>query len=102
MLSKQVNDVHFTFTAYIHLFSLGWTLSFDNSSLGAPIHFISLFNIVIMNYLIIVTILVGFAIADDIKREENVLVLTKSNFDDAVKNYNFILVEFCKYSFYAN
>ena len=55
-----------------------------------------------MNYLIIVTILVGFAIADDIKREENVLVLTKSNFDDAVKNYNFILVEFCKYYFYAN
>ena len=55
-----------------------------------------------MNYLIIVTILIGFAIADDIKREENVLVLTKSNFDDAVKNYNFILVEFCKYYFYDN
>ncbi|XP_054155334.1 protein disulfide-isomerase 2-like isoform X1 [Oppia nitens] len=38
-------------------------------------------------------LLIGFSTADDIKREENVLVLNKDNFDDAIKN-QFILVEF--------
>lgn len=42
--------------------------------------------------------LLAFCLADEIKREENVLVLTKDNFEEAVKNKN-VLVEFCKYAF---
>jgi hypothetical protein len=34
--------------------------------------------------------------AEDIKEEEGVLVLTKSNFKEALKN-EFVLVEFCEY-----
>lgn len=43
--------------------------------------------------------LLSLSIADEIKRENNVLVLTKDNFEDAVKNKN-VLVEFCKYTIY--
>lgn len=33
----------------------------------------------------------------NIKTEDEVLVLTKGNFKDAIKDNEFILVEFCKY-----
>lgn len=41
--------------------------------------------------------LLGAALADEIPTEENVLVLSKSNFDGAISSNNFILVEFCKF-----
>lgn len=37
------------------------------------------------------------AFAEDIKTEDGVLVLTKSNFKSAVTDNEFVLVEFCKY-----
>jgi protein disulfide-isomerase A1 len=46
-----------------------------------------------MNYLLLISLFVGICIADDIKREENVLVLNKNNFDEAIAN-PFILIEF--------
>lgn len=38
--------------------------------------------------------------APEIKEEESVLVLTEKNFEYAVKNNKFVLVEFCEYRFY--
>ena len=35
--------------------------------------------------------------APEIKEEENVLVLTEKNFEYAVTNNKYVLVEFCKY-----
>ena len=43
--------------------------------------------------------LVVVAFAEEIAEEEGVLVLKTSNFDQAVKDHKFILVEFCEYSF---
>lgn len=37
--------------------------------------------------------------ASDIKAEEGVLVLTSDNFQSAISDNEFILVEFCKYNF---
>ena len=39
----------------------------------------------------------ALASAEEIKLEDNVLVLTKDNFDSAVEKHPFMLVEFCKY-----
>lgn len=41
--------------------------------------------------------LLGAALADEVPTEENVLVLSKSNFDSVVAANDFILVEFCKF-----
>jgi len=43
--------------------------------------------------LLIITFIVGISSAEDIKREENVLVLNKNNFEEAIAN-EFVLVEF--------
>ena len=43
-------------------------------------------------------ILAAVVVANEaITEEENVLVLTTTNFDDAVKQNKYLLVEFCKY-----
>jgi protein disulfide-isomerase A1 len=47
-----------------------------------------------MKLLLLTCVLLGIAYADDIKREENVLVLTKENFDGAISDNKFVLVEF--------
>lgn len=36
--------------------------------------------------------------AADYEEDENVLVLKASNFDDAVNEFKYLLVEFCKFS----
>lgn len=38
------------------------------------------------------------SLAADIEEEEDVLVLNDDNFDQAVKENTYVLVEFCKYS----
>lgn len=45
--------------------------------------------------LLVVCALAAFAAAD-IPEEEDVLVLKKSNFDEVLKTYPNVLVEFCK------
>lgn len=40
--------------------------------------------------------LLGSVLGDEIPTEENVLVLSKSNFESALSSNKFILVEFCK------
>jgi protein disulfide-isomerase A1 len=47
-----------------------------------------------MKVSLMICVLFGLAFADDIKREENVLVLTKDNFDGAVTDNKHVLVEF--------
>lgn len=45
--------------------------------------------------------IVGVAFSDDeIKTDEGVLVLTKGNYEKAIKDNEFVLVEFCKFSFF--
>lgn len=46
--------------------------------------------------LLVISLIVGISCAEDIKREENVLVLNKNNFEEAIAN-EFVLVEFCTY-----
>lgn len=36
----------------------------------------------------------------EIKLEENVLVLTKENFPSVIADNDFVLVEFCKYTYF--
>jgi hypothetical protein len=45
----------------------------------------------------IIAIFCGLSFAAVIKREKNVLVLNKNNFDEVVNNNKYVLVEFCKY-----
>ena len=44
--------------------------------------------------------IVAVTLSAEISTEEGVLVLTNSNFDEAVNGNEFILVEFCKYYYY--
>ena len=48
----------------------------------------------------IVAVLALFAVAfaEDIEEEEGVLVLKKSNFEQALADNKYVLVEFCEYS----
>ena len=48
------------------------------------------------NYLTLLLSLVAFAFGEDIKEEEDVLVLTEAVFDQAIADNEHILVEFCK------
>jgi len=47
-------------------------------------------------YLTLLLSLVVFAFGEDIKEEEDVLVLTEAVFDQAITENEHILVEFCK------
>lgn len=47
-------------------------------------------------YLTLLLNLVAFAFGEDIKEEEDVLVLTEAVFDQAITDNEHILVEFCK------
>lgn len=47
-------------------------------------------------YFTVLLSLVAFAFGEDIKEEENVLVLTQAVFDQAITDHEYILVEFCK------
>ena len=47
-------------------------------------------------YLTLLLSLVAFASGEDIKEEEDVLVLTEAVFDQAIADNEHILVEFCK------
>jgi len=47
-------------------------------------------------YFTVLLSLVAFAFGEDIKEEENVLVLTQAVFDQAITDHEHILVEFCK------
>lgn len=55
-----------------------------------------------MKFILVSMILVGLVFADSpvdkFVQEENVLVLKSDNFEDALK-LDFVLVEFCKFSF---
>lgn len=45
--------------------------------------------------------LLGAALGnEDVPTEENVLVLSKANFDSVVSSTNYVLVEFCKFTSY--
>ena len=50
---------------------------------------------------ICVLLLVAFAgyvrCEADVKEEEDVLVLTKDNYDEVITKHNYVLVEFCEY-----
>jgi hypothetical protein len=49
-------------------------------------------------FILAVTLLISQLVVSEatIEEEENVLVLTNANFDEAVKANKYILVEFCK------
>lgn len=49
---------------------------------------------------ILVLCFVGVIHAEDIKEEEGVLVLTKTNFKEALEKNEFVLVEFCKFQIF--
>ena len=60
-------------------------------------------------YLVLVLSLVAFAFgenddkpsSDEIEVEEDVLVLNENNFEKAINDNEYILVEFCKYTLYV-
>lgn len=47
-------------------------------------------------FVIFTVALLGFALADEIPTEDNVLVLNKDNFDEVLSSNQYVLVEFCK------
>jgi hypothetical protein len=49
-------------------------------------------------YVLLIAAFVGTVLCEDeIAEEEDVLVLTKDNFDGALAKHNHVLVEFCKF-----
>ena len=57
-------------------------------------------SLLILAVTLLISQLVG--VYAKIEEEEKVLVLTNSNFDEAVKAHKYLLVEFCKFSFFPN
>ena len=53
-----------------------------------------------MKFLLVLSALLVASLNASIEEEEHVLVLTTSNFDEAVKANKYLLVEFCKSKFF--
>ena len=50
-----------------------------------------------MKFFLVLTVLAAACVSlQAFEEEENVLVLTTANFDEAVKSFKYLLVEFCK------
>lgn len=46
--------------------------------------------------IVVICVLFALTIAEDIKKDEGVLVLNKNNFKSAIADNDYVLVEFCK------
>jgi len=51
-----------------------------------------------MRFSAILCLVLVAAVAAEYAEEDDVLVLTKDNFDQAVADFKYLLVEFCKWS----
>ena len=69
-----------------------WVLCVDSVTTGADQ---SVFNPLTMKLLVIFLAVVASVVAADVD-EKDVLVLKEATFKDAIKDNEFILVEFCK------
>lgn len=52
---------------------------------------------VICSLLLVAVVASGVYADEEVKIEDGVLVLTTGNFDEVIKNNEYVLVEFCKY-----
>ena len=101
LLPKTIYQFPSTFRVFF------FALKSSHPPLRASIHSsfarVGFFNIIMKKTITFFTVclLLSAVFAEvKIETEEDVLVLTKDNFDEALEKYEHILVEFCKYSSY--